>query len=215
MPRPSRSRSSRTTATTPPNRWASTASTSEITTGLPNIGITNFTGLSGGPAFLPVNPSQFHYQIEDGLVWLKGRHQLKFGYRLVDRRPSPWIHDNTRSAINSGTSFVNNPLTNAGGTGLAAVLLGYSTTRAGDSCSRSTSGSSSRARSCRTTSRSTAGSPSTRACATRSSIRRPRRTTGWPTSTTSVSSWSTPERTAPAAAPTRRRTTSTSRRAWA
>ncbi len=97
----------------------------EITTGLPNIGITNFTGISGGPAFLPVNPSQFHYQIEDGLVWLKGRQQVKFGYRLVDRRPSPFIHDNTRSAINFGTSFVNNPLTNSGGTGLAEVLLGY------------------------------------------------------------------------------------------
>ena len=98
---------------------------SQITTGLPNIGVTNFTGLSGGPAFLPVNPSQFHYQVEDVLVWLKGRHQLKFGYRLVDRAPSPMIHDNTRSAINFGTSFVNNPLTNSGGTGLAAVLLGY------------------------------------------------------------------------------------------
>ena len=98
---------------------------SDITTGLPNIAITNFTGISGGPAFLPVNPSQFHYQIEDVLVWLKGRHQLKFGYRLVDRRPSPFIHDNTRSAINFGTSFVNNPLTNSGGTGLAEVLLGY------------------------------------------------------------------------------------------
>ena len=59
------------------------------------------------------------------MVWLKGRHQLKVGYRLVDRRPSPFIHDNTRSAINFGTSFVNNPLTNSGGTGLAAVLLGY------------------------------------------------------------------------------------------
>ena len=58
-------------------------------------------------------------------MWLKGRHQLKFGYRLVDRRPSPFIHDNTRSAINFGTSFVNNPLTNSGGTGLAEVLLGY------------------------------------------------------------------------------------------
>jgi hypothetical protein len=98
---------------------------SDITTGLPNIAITNFTGISGGPAFLPVNPSQFHYQIEDVLVWLRGRHQLKFGYRLVDRRPSPFIHDNTRSAINFGTSFVNNPLTNSGGTGLAEVLLGY------------------------------------------------------------------------------------------
>ena len=98
---------------------------SDITTGLPNIQITNFTGISGGPAFLPVNPSQFHYQIEDVLVWLKGRHQLKFGYRLVDRRPSPFIHDNTRSSINFGTSFVNNPVTNSGGTGLAEVLLGY------------------------------------------------------------------------------------------
>ena len=97
----------------------------EITSGLPNIGITNFTGISGGPAFLPVNPSQFHYQIEDVLVWLQGRQQVKFGYRLVDRSPSPWIHDNTRSAINFGTSFVNNPLTNSGGTGLAEVLLGY------------------------------------------------------------------------------------------
>ena len=98
---------------------------SDITTGLPNIDITNFTGISGGPAFLPVNPSQFHYQIEDALVWLRARHQVKWGYRLVDRRPSPMIHDNTRSNITFGTSFVNNPLTNSGGTGLAEVLLGY------------------------------------------------------------------------------------------
>jgi hypothetical protein len=98
---------------------------SDITTGLPNIAITNFTGISGGPAFLPVNPSQFHYQIEDMVVWLTGRQQFKFGYRLVDRRPSPFIHDNTRSAITFGTSFVNNPATNSGGTGLAEVLLGY------------------------------------------------------------------------------------------
>jgi hypothetical protein len=97
----------------------------DITTGLPNINVTNFTGLSGGPAFLPVNPSQFHYQVENVVVWLNGRHQWKFGYRLVDRRPSPLTHDNTRSAITFGTSFVNNPLNNSGGTGLAAVLLGY------------------------------------------------------------------------------------------
>jgi hypothetical protein len=96
----------------------------EITTGLPNIDITNFTGISGGPAFLPVNPSQFHYQIEDALVWLKGRHQVKFGYKFVDRSPSPLTHDNTRSLITFGTSFVNNPATNTGGTGLAALLLG-------------------------------------------------------------------------------------------
>jgi len=96
----------------------------DITTGLPNINITNFTGISGGPAFLPVNPKQFHYQLEDALVWLRGRHQLKFGYRLVDRRPSPFTHTDTRSTITFGTSFVNDPVTNAGGTGLAEVLLG-------------------------------------------------------------------------------------------
>jgi Carboxypeptidase regulatory-like domain/TonB dependent receptor-like, beta-barrel/TonB-dependent Receptor Plug Domain len=102
----------------------------DITTGLPNINITNFTGISGGPAFLPVNPKQFHYQIEDALVWLRGRHQLKFGYRLVDRRPSPFTHTDTRSTITFGTSFVNDPLTNSGGTGLAEVLLGYFNTAA-------------------------------------------------------------------------------------
>ena len=96
----------------------------DITTGLPNINITNYTGISGGPAFLPVNPKQFHYQIEDALVWLRGRHQLKFGYRLVDRRPSPFTHTDTRSTITFGTSFVNDPVTNSGGTGLAEGLLG-------------------------------------------------------------------------------------------
>jgi hypothetical protein len=96
----------------------------DITTGLPNINITNFTGISGGPNFLPVNPKQFHYQIEDALVWLRGRHQLKFGYRLVNRSPSPFTHTDTRSTIVFGTSFVNDPVTNTGGTGLAEVLLG-------------------------------------------------------------------------------------------
>ena len=58
--------------------------------------MTDLTGISGGPAFLPVNPKQFHWQIEDALVWLKGRHQLKFGYRLVDRYPSPFTNTDTR-----------------------------------------------------------------------------------------------------------------------
>ena len=97
----------------------------EFTTGLPNINITDMTGISGGPAFLPVNPKQFHYQVEDALVWLRGRHSLKVGYRFVDRWPSPFTNTDTRSSINFTNSFVNNPLTNSGGTGLAALLLGY------------------------------------------------------------------------------------------
>jgi carboxypeptidase family protein/TonB-dependent receptor-like protein len=97
----------------------------EITTGLPNINVTNFTGLSGGPAFLPVNPKQIHYQFEDALVQVKGRHQLKYGYRFVWRTPSPLTHDNTRSNLNVGVNFVNNPVNNTGGTGLATLLLGF------------------------------------------------------------------------------------------
>jgi hypothetical protein len=97
----------------------------EITTGLPNINIADFTGLSGGPAFLPVNPKQIHYQFEDALVQVKGRHQLKYGYRFVWRTPSPLTHDNTRSNLNLGRNFVNNPVNNVGGTGLATLLLGF------------------------------------------------------------------------------------------
>ena len=97
----------------------------EFTTGLPNINVPDLTGISGGPAFLPVNPKQFHWQIEDALVWLKGRHQVKFGYRLVDRYPSPFTNTDTRGTINFGRNYTNNPVTNTGGSGLASLLTGY------------------------------------------------------------------------------------------
>jgi hypothetical protein len=100
----------------------------EFTSGLPNITIdtaAEFTGLSGGPAFLPVNPQQIHYQVEDALVQLVGRHQLKYGYRWVIRRPSPFTHTDTRSTLNFNRNFVNNPVNNTGGTGFATLLLGY------------------------------------------------------------------------------------------
>ena len=97
----------------------------DFTTGLPNINIPDLTGISGGPAFLPVNPKQFHWQIEDALVWLRGRHQLKFGYRLVDRYPSPFTNTDTRGTINFGRNYTNNPATNTGGSGIASLLTGY------------------------------------------------------------------------------------------
>jgi hypothetical protein len=98
---------------------------SEFTTGLPNINIPDLTGISGGPAFLPVNPKQFHWQVENALVWLRGRHQLKFGYRLVDRYPSPFTNTDTRGTINFGRNYTNNPVNNSGGSGLASLLTGY------------------------------------------------------------------------------------------
>jgi outer membrane receptor protein involved in Fe transport len=97
----------------------------DLTTGLPNINVADLTGISGGPAFLPVNPKQFHWQVENSLVWLRGRHQLKFGYRLVDRYPSPFTNTDTRGSIAFGRSYTNNPVTNTGGSGLAGLLTGY------------------------------------------------------------------------------------------
>lgn len=102
----------------------------EFTTGLPNMNIQDFTGLSGGPAFLPVNPKQTHWQIENSLNWVKGRHSMKFGYRLVDRYASPFTNTDTRSTLTFNRNFTNNPINNAGGTGLATLLTGYMTTAA-------------------------------------------------------------------------------------
>jgi hypothetical protein len=100
---------------------------SEFSSGLPNLNIQDVTGISGGPAFLPVNPKQIHYQVEDTVSWLTGRHSVKSGYRFVLRKPSPYINGNTRSSIAINRNLTNNPQTNSQGSGLATLLLGYTT----------------------------------------------------------------------------------------
>jgi hypothetical protein len=99
----------------------------EFTTGLPNLNIQDLTGISGGPAFLPVNPKQTHYQIEDTLSWIGGRHAVKGGYRFVLRQPSPFTNTDTRSSISINRNLTNNPQTNSQGSGIATLLLGYTT----------------------------------------------------------------------------------------
>jgi hypothetical protein len=100
---------------------------SEFSSGLPNLNIQDVTGISGGPAFLPVNPKQIHFQVEDTVSWLAGRHSLKSGYRFILRRPSPFINGNTRSSIAINRNLTNDPRTNSRGSGLATLLLGYTT----------------------------------------------------------------------------------------
>jgi hypothetical protein len=100
---------------------------SEATTGLPNLNIQDVTGISGGPAFLPVNPAQIHYQFENTLAAVKGQHSVKGGYRFILRKPSPFINGNTRSSIAINRNLTNNPQANAQGSGLATLLLGYTT----------------------------------------------------------------------------------------
>src|SRR5439155_445559 len=105
----------------------------EFTSGLPNIGMGgapgatgDLTGISGGPAFLPVNPKQTHYQLEDTVSWVKDRHSLKTGYRFILRRPSPFSNTDTRGSITIGRNLTNNPVTNSGGSGFAWDVTGNS-----------------------------------------------------------------------------------------
>jgi len=99
----------------------------EFTSGLPNLNIQDLTGISGGPAFLPVNPKQTHWQLEDSVAWVKSRHSWKAGYRFILRKPSPFTNTDTRSSISINRNLTNNPANNSQGSGLATLLLGYTT----------------------------------------------------------------------------------------
>lgn len=99
---------------------------SQFTTGLPNLNIQDFTGLSGGPNFLPANPRQTHYQAEDTISWTLGRHQTKFGYRYIRRLVSPFTNTDTRGTLSFNDNFTNDTI-RTGGAGIATLLLGFST----------------------------------------------------------------------------------------
>ncbi|MBV8070300.1 MAG: carboxypeptidase regulatory-like domain-containing protein, partial [Acidobacteriaceae bacterium] len=104
---------------------------SQFTSGIPTINISgipgqpNYTSLNGGPAFLPANPRQTSYQLQDSVSIVKGPHNLKVGYRIIKDDVSPFTNTNTRSALNFGLNLTNNPLTGNDGNGLATLLLGY------------------------------------------------------------------------------------------
>jgi len=101
---------------------------SSLASGIPGINVTDFTGLSGGPTFLPANPRETHWQAEDGLAWTLGKHQTKLGFRYVRRMTSTYTGPpggGPRGDITFGKNFTNDPVTNTQGTGLATLLLGY------------------------------------------------------------------------------------------
>ena len=86
---------------------------------------------------------------------------MKFGYRLVDRYPSPFTNTDTRGTINFGRNFTNNPVTNTRRLGdrLAAARLHQQRGRAASCSSRTRSARRNTACSSRTTSRPARGSP--------------------------------------------------------
>ena len=98
-----------------------------LTSGIPGINPADFTGLSGGPAFLPVNPKQFHWQVDNNFYWTVSRHQFKFGQHFVRRNTSPYTNIAPRGNLNFGNNFTNDPATNSGGSGMATLLTGYLT----------------------------------------------------------------------------------------
>ena len=56
-----------------------------------------------------------------------GAHSLKTGYRFIHRQPSPFTNTDTRSSISINRNLTNNPATNTQGSGIATLLLGYTT----------------------------------------------------------------------------------------
>jgi hypothetical protein len=104
---------------------------SQYATGLPNIQIggscgAEFTCLQGGQAFLPAHPLQTNIQVEDAISWVRGSHQLKFGFRYVHQMSSPFTNTTTRGQMTFNDNFTNNPQSVTGtGSGLAALLLGF------------------------------------------------------------------------------------------
>lgn len=99
-------------------------------TGLPTINVADYTGLSGGPGFLPARPKQTTYQIDYNIYWSKAKHSLKMGYHIVRRDVSPFTNASTRGNLNFNRAFTSDPAARSGGTGMASLLLGL--VQAGD-----------------------------------------------------------------------------------
>jgi len=94
--------------------------------GIPTINITDITGLSGGPAFLPVNPLQTHYQTDSAWNWTVNRHTLKFGWHLVRRHMMPFVNEAVRGNMTFSRAFTADPQNpSTTGYGLATLLTGY------------------------------------------------------------------------------------------
>lgn len=94
--------------------------------GIPTINIADITGLSGGPAFLPVNPLQTHYQLDSAWNWTVGRHTLKFGWHIVRRDAQPFVNEAVRGNMTFSRAFTANPASPANsGFGPASLLTGF------------------------------------------------------------------------------------------
>jgi carboxypeptidase family protein/TonB-dependent receptor-like protein len=100
---------------------------SQATSGLPNLTVTNYTGINDGASYFPLNNIETVLQWQDTLFWTHRNQNISMGSRWVLREASPFVQSN-RGSITFATNFTNSPTTNAGGDGLATMLLGAPTT---------------------------------------------------------------------------------------
>ena len=94
--------------------------------GIPTINITDITGLSGGPGFLPVNPKQTNYQMDYNTFWTVSAHTIKFGGRIVRRDMQPFVNEAVRGTLEFRRGYTADPQNpSTTGFGPATLLLGY------------------------------------------------------------------------------------------
>ena len=98
----------------------------QATSGLPILTVTNYTGINDGASYFPLNNIETVLQWQDTLFWTHRNQNISIGSRWVLREASPFVQSN-RGSISFATNFTNNPTTNAGGDGLATMLLGAPT----------------------------------------------------------------------------------------
>lgn len=115
---------------------------SQATSGIPTITIggagngASYTAINDGPGFLPSNPRDTTYQLEDDLSWTHGNHQVTTGYRILKDVVSPFSNSTTRGALNFQLNLTNDPVTGSGGSGLASLLMGLMANNTSPAASR-------------------------------------------------------------------------------
>jgi hypothetical protein len=96
-------------------------------TGLPNLLIQNFTGIDSGPDNTPAHAIDTEPQLGDTISWVKGSHQLVFGFRGILNLEHALLNTVGRGEVYFCDHFTNNPVTATGGSGIATLLTGYTT----------------------------------------------------------------------------------------
>ncbi len=97
----------------------------QISSGFPNIWVSNFSGLGDGN-FIPTLNTNNVYTTSGSLQWLKGSHIVKFGGEFTRRQVEDFQSQEPRVGYQFTPSFTADPNNLAStGNAMASLLLGY------------------------------------------------------------------------------------------